>query len=185
MFKRWSNFLISRNIIAPEDAEVQEYGLFCLVETISFHAAQLLWAIFLHLVPETLLFDATFLLLRSHTGGYHASTPMRCFVMSIAVWAGLMLACHYVPVGICLALGLLSVLVIWRIAPLPHENNPFSPERLVQVTHRMHIILILLVLLSGLFLALQLWIFARLVLLVLVCIAFSLYMAWRKSNVNI
>ncbi|MDR3767334.1 MAG: accessory gene regulator B family protein [Butyricicoccus sp.] len=182
MFKRWSNFLVSQKIITPEDAEVQEYGLFCLVETISFHAAQLVLAIFLHLVPETLLFDATFLLLRSHTGGYHASTPMRCFAMSIAVWAGLMLACQYVPVGLCGILGLLAAAVIWRIAPLPHENNPFSPERLVQVTHRMRIILVLLLLLSGLLLALQLWVFTRLVLLVLVCTAFSLYMAWRKAH---
>ncbi len=181
MFQRWSNFLVKQHIIEPEDAEIQEYGLFCLVETVAFHLAQLLLAILVHRVPESLLFDATFLLLRSHTGGYHAETPARCFVLSIAVWAGVIWMSQWVPTMLCLILGILSIGAIWKLAPLPHENNPYSPERLRQVTIHMRVILLLFAGLTAILFALKWMIYARLVLLVLVCTAVSLYIAWRKT----
>lgn len=180
MFKRWSRFLVAQHIIQPEDAEIQEYGLFCLVETVSFNLTQLILAVLAGLLPETLVFDAAFLLLRSHAGGFHASTPARCFAMSIGVWAAVMLTCRHLPTGLWIVLALPSLAVIWRLAPLPHENNPFTPARLAQVTRRLRGIVLALSLAAGIVLAAGSVLYARLILAAFSCTAFSLWLAKRR-----
>lgn len=182
MFKRWSRFLVAQHIIQPEDAEIQEYGLFCLIETAAFNLTQLVLAVLVGMLPETLVFDAAFLLLRSHAGGFHASTPARCFAMSIGVWAAMMLAGRYLPTALCAGLAVVSLAIIWRLAPLPHENNPFTPERMAQVTRRLHAIIVLLAAVAAAVLLLRFALYARLILLAFCCTGFSLWLAARSQH---
>lgn len=174
MLSRWSNYLIEKNIIQPADAEIQQYGMFILLENIAFHAAQFVAAIALGLVAETLLFDAVFLLLRGHAGGYHASTPVRCFFMSIAIWAALMAGSHYMPSLACIVLGLISMVVIWMLGPIPHQNNPLSPARFAHTRKIMRAVLLGAGVLSALLFVLGWAVGGRLVLLVLFSTALSL-----------
>ena len=131
--KQYAEYLMREHVITAEEAEVQEYALFLLVHNVAFHGCLLLLAAWFGVFGETILFEAIFLPLRSYLGGYHASTPGRCFGMSIGVWALLMLLCRVLPAAIWPVVLAAGVALAWKKAPIPHPNNPISAERFAQV----------------------------------------------------
>ena len=184
MLKRWSAFLVRCGVIKEEDAAVQEYGLFCLLNTLAYNVVQLALALWFHVLWQTLWFDLLFMPLRNWAGGYHAKTPLRCFVLSNAVWALAMLGGHYLPARLCLAVGMLSAAAIWRMAPVPHENNPLSPARFKLAKRVARGIVLVVAALMCALLWLRVAVFGRLAGIVLFCTAVSLCVCKMKAGTH-
>ncbi|MGI6004934.1 MAG: accessory gene regulator B family protein [Christensenellales bacterium] len=142
-------FLIKNNAIDPEDTDIYEYGLFCIVRDIITLSSTLIIAILLDVVPQSVLFYAAFIGLRRTAGGYHATTVLRCFLISMVTWL-VALKCieltqsyHVLSIGI----AAFATVIIWLLAPIEHINNPHRKERLVLAKRncRIYISILLLV----------------------------------------
>ncbi len=83
------------------------------------------------------LFLAVFITLRLFSGGYHAETYGRCFILTNCVFllsaAFSRLVCLFIPDGIsrpaCIALTIIAGIIIFLLSPIRNQNHPLSETR--------------------------------------------------------
>ena len=136
------SFLMRNEAIEAEDQDVYEYGLYVILTDVMDIVATTIIAILLHIVPQTILYHVAFIPLRRTAGGYHASTPMRCFCLSITTWLLAMwligMTAQFTLISVVLA-GI-SCFIVWRFAPVEHENNPLTEDEVVSMRKRSRIL---------------------------------------------
>lgn len=127
-----SRFFIDNGIIEAKDTEVYEYGLELLLSEVLETLAVLAVSFFLGKFFVTLLFLASFSVLRMYAGGYHASSHLKCFLTLLFVYSVFLLLIYLIDqfkVG-CLTIIFTAVsegLVI-LLAPVESEYKPLSAE---------------------------------------------------------
>ena len=88
--------------------------------------------IFIGLLTDSLLptieYLIIFMILRNYTGGYHASTYLRCKIASIFTYTITIFATIHVPVDMkgYIVLGIIGYLTICRFAPIENPNKPLT-----------------------------------------------------------
>lgn len=149
--RRIAGCLVSYGIIPEEDLEIYEFGvsqlLFQAINVITTIGIALLWG----MLPQCLLFLASYIPLRSFAGGFHAKTQMRCYVLSNVMIVAALCTIRMVPAAawVCLLLTLPGASMIFLLAPVQDRNKPLSEiERLVY-RRRSRWILLALILSSG------------------------------------
>lgn len=131
MTQRIASFLVEKGAVPPEDADVQIYGLQVILST----TMNLIFALLLSLVVGQLLFGASllaaFMLLRRLTGGYHANSYLGCFLsLQVMMLLGFGLQYLFVtilPVGAVYGMLIVSILLVFLLAPIDHVNKPSTP----------------------------------------------------------
>ena len=131
--------LVKKKLIELSQQEYYHYGLELLVGKVVNFSALLLLAVSMKMIVPSVWFLGFFLILRGRTGGYHASTEMRCFIGTIGIYV---ITVRYVlPVLIerkwivFLCLGAV-VFIILKWAPVNHPNIAFSKEEVSQYKKR-------------------------------------------------
>lgn len=88
--------------------------------------------IFIGLLTDSLIptieYLIIFIMLRNFTGGYHASTYLRCKIASIFIYTITIGASIHVPVDMkgYLVLGMMGYLTIYYFAPIENPNKPLT-----------------------------------------------------------
>lgn len=119
--------LVAQGIIREEDAPIYRYGLEAMYSSLLELLSILALAALIGNFWQTVLFFAAFIPLRLYAGGYHASTRLRCFLISLVVYAAFTIMLEIVPVAWFVPLafigGAVSFLIIWLFAPVIHQNH--------------------------------------------------------------
>lgn len=137
--------LLAYNLIEESEQELYEYGLERVLSKVISYSAFLVLALCIRQFIPTVLFLGFLLTLRGRTGGYHASTELRCFVssMGICVLAVKVLIPFLVlHKGILGTLYVISVAIIFLWAPINHPNVDFSIQEIQQYRWRARKVLI-------------------------------------------
>lgn len=128
-----AQFFYRENIIQDkEDIEIYAYGLEVLISSFLSIFSVIIISLFLRMFSGTLIFLTSFIALRIFTGGYHASTHVKCFLILIMVY-GLnltmvyMLPNAFIPF-VSLTSLLLSSVLVFVLSPLEDENKPLDHE---------------------------------------------------------
>lgn len=104
-----------------------------------------------------MIYVSSLLVLRHHTGGYHARTPMRCCMLSVFAYILVLLALTpNSSTGMMIfyaALLIISFSCIIILAPMVHENNSVSNET-VKYHRKFSVLLSLLLILTAVVLTL-------------------------------
>ena len=130
-------FLKDRLGLSKEEEEVAVYSL----EMIIYGGAGLLlvcvagWL--LKCLAVTLIVLTVGILLRSFAGGAHSSSPYICVLVSVTVvpllgkLAVLLAPYFFYPALVLVIAGgfIISLAVVWRLAPVETSNKPISSER--------------------------------------------------------
>jgi len=124
--------LIQANIINKTDKEVYEYG----ISIIFTYAINLVTILAIGVVKgqlwECLLFLLVFIPLRSYAGGYHATSEMRCYFLSVGSIVLALSVLHNIPVWFNFDISLLwlaaSCVVICILAPVENKNKPLDSD---------------------------------------------------------
>lgn len=116
-----------------EQAEIVRYGLELLYLKASFFCVTMLIGVLMGSFSECLIFTILFSSIRTRAGGFHANSRMQCFIMSmltfIIVLIILKLSDVYNILLLPLALlAVLSVVVIWKFAPIGTEHKKIDDE---------------------------------------------------------
>ena len=87
----YANTLVEVGIISEDDREIHEYGMTALLINMINYGVWLLLAVISSTIIETFFFLLSYSLLRNLIGGWHASTPLRCSICGVVMWACMML----------------------------------------------------------------------------------------------
>src|SRR5690606_35830072 len=94
----------------------------------------LILAFFIGELVSAVIFLLIHFLLKSYTGGYHANYYYQCYIYSILNFIILIIAktrilLAYKPV-VALALLVISIMIIFKYAPVTNKNNPKTEEEI-------------------------------------------------------
>ena len=116
------------NVIKEEDAEIYIYGINQIfVAVLNVSSALIIGWIF-GVILEIAVFMAAYIPLRTFAGGYHAKTPLRCYIFSVV-----MLIIVSVGIKCFSALDLAYVIaflaglfVVLILSPIEDKNKPLD-----------------------------------------------------------
>jgi accessory gene regulator B len=116
------------NLFASEDREIYlfgvQQGLIILLNVLTVAVVGLVFGVFWSMV----MFTVAFIPLRSFAGGCHASTPIRCYIVStvmIAIMAFVFWYASFVTLPV-MALLLATGIAIIILAPIGTANKPLD-----------------------------------------------------------
>ena len=120
--------LQQNGVVSKESEEIYIYGFELLVSCVFITTIILALGLIFNVFLETLCFLMAFILLRSFTGGYHAKKYWQCTVVTLGVYAFVMVLSKNVIPNIVFyaALFVIGVIVICGMAPIENSNKPLS-----------------------------------------------------------
>lgn len=113
-----------------ENFEIYAYGAECFLNLFISEILLLTFGLFTHRLPEILLWDISFMLLRRQIGGYHAHSHFSCIICSTAIGSFSLLLntfWKYIPAFGYFCLILLLPFIV-RHSPVLHPNHPVTKE---------------------------------------------------------
>lgn len=126
--RRIGNNLVQSNVIEAEDIEIYIYGINQIFVSILNVSSALIIGLIFGVFWEIAVFMAVYIPLRSYAGGYHARTPLRCYIFSvimlIIVSAGMKYLC--VAKWVYYAIFALAIIVIFMLSPVEDKNKPLD-----------------------------------------------------------
>lgn len=140
------NTLIDFNIITPCMRQYYEYVIEIMAERLLSLASMFVIAIALGKIVPALLFLGFFLVLRRHTGGYHANSFILCYVESLAIFTVIMILgdriAYSYPILVVSTLGISFVLILF-VGTINHPKINFSVSELRESKKSSRYVLIL------------------------------------------
>ncbi|MEG1132114.1 MAG: accessory gene regulator B family protein [Romboutsia sp.] len=134
MFKslsyKFANILVNNKVIESEDFEIYRYGS----ETLIYFIVNVLVALLIGIVFDkfihTILFLSCYCTLRQFTGGYHARNYTECTITFAVSYILIIMITNNIDIYrfkyLLIALLLISITIIHKVAPLEHRNKPLS-----------------------------------------------------------
>lgn len=126
--KKMVDRLLRKKMIEQEDYEIYLFGLSQLLVTLLDLITCVAIGIIFHSLLQTILFLVAFMLLRSCAGGYHASTPLRCYLLTVCMITVVVATLKYIEWNVWILLGMLigAGVIILLLAPVDTENKPID-----------------------------------------------------------
>lgn len=122
-----TNYLICKKVIKDDDREIYQYG-FEQVFSSLLNIATMLLGIILGKIYQSLVLILSFMALRSYSGGYHANTPLQCYLLTVMSISAALSIMKFITIDrfICLGLLVLSSVVILLLSPIGSKNKPLD-----------------------------------------------------------
>lgn len=144
--------LVRSGVVKEEDAEVYIYGINQILAYVFNVSSSLIIGLIFGVTFEIIIFMAAYIPLRSFAGGYHAKTPLRCYIFSVIMLIVVSIGLKYLSVSewVYYAVLLVSVLIILVLSPVEDRNKPLDEIEHKVYKKRAVIILAIELLISGL-----------------------------------
>lgn len=114
-------------IIQKEDIATCSYGLEVFLLTVLEFSSVIIIAVFAGNVIETLCFFLSFIPLRIYTGGYHATSRLRCYVILLGVYALFSVLLLTVPTQVftvsTLTIAVVTFVTVAEFTPLTEKKS--------------------------------------------------------------
>ena len=122
------NNLVHSGVIKEEDAEIYIYGINQILVSVLNVSSALIIGLIFGVFPEIAVFMAAYIPLRSFAGGYHAKTPLRCYVFSVIMLIVVSIGLKYLHIAewIYYAVLVAATLVVLVLAPVEDRNKPLD-----------------------------------------------------------
>lgn len=123
--KKVTDRLLSNEVIESDDSEIYRYGLERLLTNIINIMTLLAISLAMGMIWQGTVFVASFMFLRRYAGGYHTSTPLRCYFLTSFVIAGTLSVIKYLQIDTFIYLGLavFSSSLIILLSPVESVNK--------------------------------------------------------------
>lgn len=114
-----------------DNYELYEYAIYILLSSAFHIATVIVLGLVFNLLTESLVFYLSFIAIRKFAGGYHAKTPVRCYMFSIILYIvsleliGFICESQYCVI-ITIILELFSLVCIFAISPLDSNKHPLN-----------------------------------------------------------
>ena len=116
------NNLVHSGVIKEEDAEIYIYGINQILTSVLNVSSALIIGLIFGVFPEIAVFMAAYIPLRSVAGGYHAKTPLSCYVFSVIMLIVVSIGLKYLHYAVFVA----ATLVVLLLSPVEDRNKPLA-----------------------------------------------------------
>ena len=128
--------IVKTQIVSKQDVPIYQYGLKMLLLKVVYIASFIIYALLVGALKETILFLITYSLLRSYSGGYHASSILKCYIVSLSTVISNSVLCKVSITGNLfkadIVLLILSSIFIFLFSPVDnHEKQLDNLEKKV------------------------------------------------------
>lgn len=145
-----------------DEYELYKYATYIVLSAILNIITVVILGVIFDLIIESIVFYLSFIAIRKFAGGYHAKTPVNCYIFSV-ISISVILALMRLMIRInCLNLLIILTIIevslfaiILTLSPLDTENNKLSCREKSLYKKTLIIITLLLIILSLLFLFLN------------------------------
>ena len=144
---RWSN----SGMIDKSNEDIYVYGLDLLIFTILNISVIIVVSFIFNRFPETFILLLIIIPLQAYGGGYHAKTHLRCFLIMFIGWNMLLMILPFITPILSIIINILSLIIIWFLAPVPHVNVKMSPDHKMKLRNIVRMIAFIISLTSLLF----------------------------------
>ena len=110
-----------------------EYAVYIILSSLFHIATIIVLGLCFNLLVESLMFYFSFISIRKFAGGYHAKTPVRCYVFSVISTVFILVVMKIILVVdsllimyVLLSLDLICVILICMLSPIDTDNNPLN-----------------------------------------------------------
>lgn len=136
--------LVSINAIKPEDSELYAYGIEQGVFMLLNFCTTIIVGLLFGMLWQSILFSFVYMPLRMNAGGYHARTPLRCYILSTALIAAALSVISFAVQSklICGIMAAAGAAVIFMLAPVEDANKPLDETERKVYRKRTHFILL-------------------------------------------
>lgn len=129
---RLTDRLISSGSIETQERELYEYGFYVLLSQLVYFVFTCVLGLLAGCFIESIIFHISFRFIRKFAGGYHASTQLRCTVISVILISAcigvIRLSKTYDFQTALLAVTLIAGVVVFALAPLDTPEKPLSDK---------------------------------------------------------
>lgn len=184
--KKMTDRLLEREVITQEDYEIYLFGMHQLLVTLlDFLTCAVVGIVFGSLL-QTTLFILAFMGIRVYAGGYHASTPLRCYLLTTAMVVVSVALLKYITWSMFMLGGLLLVasMIILILAPVDTENKPVDDVEYVYFRRKTKNALAIESMLAVLCMIFRFEIGAESIVWALVVLAIALIFEQRKKGLS-
>lgn len=143
--------LLKNKVILKEDKEIYVYGFksgFTLL--LNLLTAFIVGFVF-GMILQSIVFMISYIPLRSYAGGFHASTPWRCYGISLFIIAAVLSWLKFVPflsIG-CIVPIIIGSILCFVLAPVEDKNKPLDEKEQRVFKKRAYLILIIEICISA------------------------------------
>ena len=127
-----ASFFYQRKIISKNELTVCEYGFELIISTAIGFGLVLISGIVFNELLSVILFYAVFVCFRFFTGGYHATTHLRCKIVLLICCLFVLINVKYWSNDKCfsliIALQLFYLITVIIFSPVEHINIPLTNE---------------------------------------------------------
>lgn len=123
----------------PESKELYQYAIYIILSSLLHLVTLVIIGAFLGLVYESILMYFSFAVIRRFAGGFHASTPIRCYVFSVVLIVlclllqkSFLINPSVLQIILLLIVEIVCVILIFRFAPLENKNNPLTQKEKIK-----------------------------------------------------
>lgn len=122
------NDLVRSNVVKEEDAEIYIYGINQILTSVLNVSSALIIGLILGTFFEVMVFMAAYIPLRIFAGGYHAKTPLRCYIFSLIMLIVVSIGMKYLILSEWAYYAVLSaaLLIVLAISPVEDKNKPLD-----------------------------------------------------------
>jgi accessory gene regulator B len=130
MVEKYVENLVHQNIIESDKQQIYSYGIRQGILIIINIATVVLVGIVLDMLPESMVFLATYMLIRTYAGGYHAKSQLGCYIFSTVAMTVILLGIKHITFScfIYLIAALISATIIYVLSPIENINKPLSQK---------------------------------------------------------
>lgn len=127
-----THHLVTKGIVTEADAPIYTYGFEVMFSSFFTFGSLFALSVCVGNFFEALLFFTAFMVLRIYAGGYHASTRVRCYLISLLMYTIFSIILFAIPAHWYLLLIVLASIIaficiaLW--APVIHKNRNISQE---------------------------------------------------------
>jgi len=130
--KQFADNLLANGTITDEEHELYIYGLFMLFSQLMFLIIACVFGLILGCITESIVFYATFQIIRKFAGGYHARTETKCEIYTtlsiLACIVVIRLSKVYDHRIALLIITALAAVCIFTLCPLDTPEKPLSEK---------------------------------------------------------
>lgn len=132
--KKITGSLVEAGAVPSEDKALYEYGIRMGILMVINIATAVLIGLLLGMFWQCVVFLIAYNPVRTYSGGYHARTPLACYLLSIPMMLTVLLGIKMLPwTGyVCAIILFCSSVIIYMLAPVADPNKPLN-EREIQV----------------------------------------------------
>lgn len=128
--EKLTNYVIKTGVVPVESYAVYQYGFQIGLEMLCCFVVCLSIAVYLHMIPEFIVFTGIFMLLRTYAGGVHLDSFGACFTCSVVVQIVVLLINSKYSFSVITAwiIILTSTFLVLKSTPVENVNRELDSE---------------------------------------------------------